>query len=270
MRWRILGTLPVVKGKTPHAHIKDYKATWHHAIEGFIKVGTKGKELHAKWLELEVFVSNKHHHNLKLPEELRADEKQRIGKVSINLVEFAGVEGTLPMRYLLQESRINAVLNVEVGLTLAKGGQLGDYIIPPLSKSRGISSTLNESVHESVSGVSKGVGSGVSSPLSDHKFQRSLIITSDPVVARLYQRTFELSWDPRPGEFTADVCVDDILEGGDGWAKNEDGVNFVDLQLEQLNRYQAACDAQLDKSTTVKRGDSRPDMRSWEIHHVFH
>ncbi|EJS44611.1 YBL086C [Saccharomyces arboricola H-6] len=56
-----------------------------------------------------------------------------------------------------------------------------------------------------------------------------------PLVESLYQKTFKLPWDPRPGEFTPRECVEDILQGGNGWAKNEKGINLIDLQALRLN-----------------------------------
>lgn len=56
-----------------------------------------------------------------------------------------------------------------------------------------------------------------------------------PLIESLYQKTFKLPWDPRPGEFTPRECVEDILQGGNGWAKNEKGINLIDLQALRLN-----------------------------------
>lgn len=56
-----------------------------------------------------------------------------------------------------------------------------------------------------------------------------------PLIESLYQKTFKLPWDPRPGEFTPRECVEDILQGGNGWAKNEKGINLIDLQALKLN-----------------------------------
>lgn len=52
----------------------------------------------------------------------------------------------------------------------------------------------------------------------------------NPLVEDLYQKTFQLPWDPRPGEFTPKECVEDILQGGNGWARNEKGINLIDIQ----------------------------------------
>lgn len=262
VQWRIHNTLPALKGRTPTTHIKDFRAVWRHTEEGVLKVGTKDNELQPRWLELEVFIVTKSHaqHDQGRTER----QKSFLGKIMINLSEFAGVDGTQPMRYLLKDSRVNAVISVSIGMSLIKGN-LNDYIIPKLS-SKGLANALDESTFESVSNSSKHGGASASSPMSDQKFHRSLKFASDPVITRLYQRTFEISWDPRPGEYTAEECVDDIILGSDGWAKNEDGVNIIDLQLDRYKKQDASNLKQADK---LKEIDIRPDLKSWNVQHLI-
>ncbi|GMM55234.1 hypothetical protein DAKH74_018500 [Maudiozyma humilis] len=57
----------------------------------------------------------------------------------------------------------------------------------------------------------------------------------NPLVDSLYARTFQLPWDARPGELSPRECIDDIVRGGDGWAKNENGINLIDLQALRLH-----------------------------------
>lgn len=72
---------------------------------------------------------------------------------------------------------------------------------------------------------------GVGSPST----QGNTISSSmNPLVENLYQKTFQLPWDPRPGEFTPKECVEDILQGGNGWARNEKGINLIDIQALKL------------------------------------
>lgn len=56
----------------------------------------------------------------------------------------------------------------------------------------------------------------------------------NPLVENLYQKTFQLPWDPRPSEFTPKECVEDILQGGNGWARNEKGISLIDIQALKL------------------------------------
>jgi len=69
----------------------------------------------------------------------------------------------------------------------------------------------------------------------------STISTSmNPLVDSLYAKTFHLPWDPRPNELSPRECVDDIVKGGDGWAKNENGINLIDLQALRLHELELA------------------------------
>ncbi|CAR26191.1 hypothetical protein ZYGR_0E01750 [Zygosaccharomyces rouxii] len=72
---------------------------------------------------------------------------------------------------------------------------------------------------------------GMGSPSSPGNTTSS---SMNPLVEHLYQKTFQLPWDPRPGEFTPKECVEDILQGGNGWARNEKGINLIDIQALKL------------------------------------
>jgi hypothetical protein len=265
VQWRILNTLPSIRGRTSTAHIKDYKAVWKYAEEGIVKLSTKATQLQPKWIELEVYIVTKHHQTSKSGEELGSSrEKSFLGKVHINLAEFAGLDGTQTMRYLLKDSRVNAVLNVEIGMTLVKG-DINDYIVPPM-RSKGLTNVFGDSMYESSSMGSRHGAASASSP-SEQRFHKSSKIASDPIITKMYQKTFEISWDPRPGEFTADECVDDIMNGGDGWAKNQEGVDFIDLQMETYKQAEAE---EENKATMLKEARIRQDMKSWHVQHLFH
>ena len=69
----------------------------------------------------------------------------------------------------------------------------------------------------------------------------STISTSmNPLVDSLYAKTFHLPWDPRPNELSPRECIEDIIKGGDGWAKNENGINLIDLQALRLHELELA------------------------------
>lgn len=38
----------------------------------------------------------------------------------------------------------------------------------------------------------------------------------------MYRRNLAAFWTAQPGELKADECIEDIFDGGDGWAKHED------------------------------------------------
>ncbi|CAI4054761.1 hypothetical protein SKDZ_02G0230 [Saccharomyces kudriavzevii ZP591] len=144
-------------------------------------------------------------------------------------------------------------------------GQLANYrpgintILDNTSELSSPTSTTNQTSHQNTFSNANGTGASlgkpnfngtgnstyVKSPVSPSnkssgattKRGLSTTISSSmtPLVESLYQKTFKLPWDPRPGEFTPRECVEDILQGGNGWAKNEKGINLIDLQALRLN-----------------------------------
>ncbi|CCE65205.1 hypothetical protein TPHA_0K00710 [Tetrapisispora phaffii CBS 4417] len=63
-----------------------------------------------------------------------------------------------------------------------------------------------------------------------HKYVDEETHEKENVVTQLYNRTFQIPWDLRPNEYNISECIEDIIGGGNGWAKNEEGVNFIDIQ----------------------------------------
>ncbi|ODQ79487.1 hypothetical protein BABINDRAFT_176389 [Babjeviella inositovora NRRL Y-12698] len=95
-------------------------------------------------------------------------------------------------------------------------------------------SSINESdSRASLDSARKGIFIASAKPLIHHKTQspnadvvKPLII--DPIINKFYNKICDISWDQRQGEFSPQECVDDIFNGGTGWAKNEDGVYLID------------------------------------------
>lgn len=294
VKWHIKDTATQqFKGRTSKVHIKDYRASWSYDFESLMKLSiNRNKLLQEKILVLTVYLGvtdhvhvNGHHLNHQQLENIdhrlpKVEKKHVLGKVEINLAEYVNYDEPTSNRYLLQQSKVNCILSVKIGMELLKGDKT-EFVAPSIKSSnifRGISNVLNESVHESSTGQSSpaasynraGSGSQVS---GSEKIHRTIAITSDPVVSKLYEKTFEISWDPRPGELTAAECIDDIFSGGDGWAKNEEGVNLIDLDIranETHHPLYQVNDSSGNSSTKalLKESDVRPDMRSWSIGHI--
>ncbi|SSD58540.1 uncharacterized protein SCODWIG_00301 [Saccharomycodes ludwigii] len=62
---------------------------------------------------------------------------------------------------------------------------------------------------------------------------------TNSVLEKLYEKTYQIPWDPRPGEYTPKECIENIFEGGDGWAKNDNGVDLIDLQALRLSELES-------------------------------
>lgn len=204
----------------------------------------------------------------------RTTGKLLLGVVSLNIAEYVKEdEQAVTNRFLLKKSKVNSILNVTMQLSLARGtyndfnvprnftsGQLpgtfrsgiGDILedtsdVGSLQSSayqssigspQGTRHIISENGHANGSG---GVGNGkahsnLGSSMTSPTLPTTTISASmSPLVDNLYQKTFQLPWDPRPGEFTPRECVEDILQGGNGWAKNEKGICLIDLQALRLN-----------------------------------
>lgn len=310
VKWHIKDsslTSQQLKGRTSKVHIKDHRATWDYNYETLLRLAVNGnKVLQEKILVLTVYIGVPEHHHahqhVSINDELhpenhlqqlehqiehfehqlpKVEKKTVLGKVEINLAEYVNYEEPTSNRYLLQRSKVNCIMTVKIGMELLKGDK-SEFIAPSMKSSnifKGIANVLNESIHDSSTMQSSTgashhrTGSGSQMSSSD-KLHRTIAITSDPVVSKLYEKTFEISWDPRPGELTAGECIDDIFNGGDGWAKNEDGVNLIDLDI-KANRthhtlYQVN-DANGDAATKslLKESEVREDLKSWYISHIL-
>lgn len=290
------------KGKTKLAHIRDYKVVWGHSTQALMKIGlTKNHQLKDKTLVLCVYQlpphqhHHHHHHNGK-DEAIRSrsptiisdinqlsqdisnhqnekSKKTYLGKVEINLSEFVNFEESKTNRYLLKEAKINAVLHVEIRMEAVEGQNI-DYNAPQL-KSKGLSSVFNSETSSfpdsGTSPISSHHGSNLksgSASSSNNRLHKSLAISNDPVISKLYENTFDISWDYRPGEYNIVECIDDIFSGGDGWAKNEDGVRLIDLQRGRVkDEIEKTKDIFATKFSGVNEFDIRGEMKSWQITH---
>lgn len=193
----------------------------------------------------------------------KATGKVLLGMVSLNLAEYVREdEQATTNRFLLKKSKVNSILNVTVQIKLIRGSYRDFYMSKGLTSGQlpgGFRSGLNDMLDDSSdmgSPTSSVFQHSVASPVGNRSgmAQSKTIDTSmnssdgsknfisasmSPLVDSLYQKTFQLPWDPRPGEFTPRECVEDILQGGDGWAKNEKGISLIDLQALRLNELES-------------------------------
>ncbi|SCW00091.1 LAFE_0B09252g1_1 [Lachancea fermentati] len=185
----------------------------------------------------------------------KVSRKLLLGSLSINIAEYINREQTaVTNRFLLQNSKVNSILSLAIRMELIRGS-FDDFKLPdsfssgqlPNSFRNGIGEVFDES-SDMPSPVSSTFPASTTSPGSgqvqslDSQVKKATetqgsftIAINNPFVDRLYQKTFQIPWDPRPGEFTPKECVDDIFEGGDGWAKNESGINLIDIEALQLS-----------------------------------
>lgn len=201
----------------------------------------------------------------------RTTGKLLLGVVSLNIAEYVREdEQPVTNRFLLKKSKVNSILNVTMQLSLVRGnygdfnavrsftsGQLpgpfrngfGDILDDSSDLGSSHSSAYQSSIgspqgsrhifgtdNNHPTGSNGKPSSNLGSSVTSRTMPTTTISTSmGPLVDSLYQKTFQLPWDPRPGEYTPRECVEDILQGGNGWAKNEQGICLIDLQALRLN-----------------------------------
>ncbi|EDO19575.1 hypothetical protein Kpol_1018p108 [Vanderwaltozyma polyspora DSM 70294] len=179
-----------------------------------------------------------------------------MGYVSLNIADYIREDEVYSTsRFLLKESKVNSIINMSVRMEIVRG-TYNDFAIPRNSKSR-IHGSLNTDLNDLLEGSTE-----IASPISSSSRQfgdstndangRPLSMMSStinnsgstmssanmsPLVDQLYQSSFDISWDPRPGEYTPRDCIDDLLKGGNGWAKNEEGVNLIDMSERTQKKY---------------------------------
>ncbi|CCF60799.1 hypothetical protein KAFR_0L01890 [Kazachstania africana CBS 2517] len=181
----------------------------------------------------------------------RVSSKLLLGSVSINVAEYIREdESPVSNRFLLRNSKVNSIINLTMQLNLIRGSY-EDFNIPKVITSGQLSGAFHGGIgnifenasfdgSSEVSHANNTPGSSVKTPRTGATNGVSTISnTMSPLIDSLYEKTFELSWDPRPGEFSPKECVEDILRGGNGWAKNENGINLIDLQALRLSELES-------------------------------
>ncbi|CAL9732319.1 hypothetical protein MOUN0_N07206 [Monosporozyma unispora] len=192
-----------------------------------------------------------------------------LGKIEINVAEYIrDNEEPISNRFLLKDSKINSILNITFQLKLIRGSY-DDFNIPKQFSTgqlsshfqNGLSNLFDSSISDIASTPTSSSfpnhsssGNGKSRPLLSHSTQPSMNSNSyslgsnglstissslNPLIDSLYEKTFQLSWDERPNEYSPRECIEDILRGGNGWAKNENGISLIDLQALRLKNIEA-------------------------------
>lgn len=184
----------------------------------------------------------------------RSTGRMLLGVVNINIAEYISEdEQAISNRFLLKNSKVNSILNISLQLHLTRGryntfktpSKISSGQLAGLSLNGNDESAVDDESTFSVApdslfspanattNKSGGKGKGGSATVS------TLSSNMSPLVDALYQQTFQLPWDRRPGEYSPRECVQDIMRGGSGWAKNEKGVSLIDLQALRINELEA-------------------------------
>ncbi|EDO18040.1 hypothetical protein Kpol_1045p26 [Vanderwaltozyma polyspora DSM 70294] len=258
------------KGETSKHKVKSHKVDWGHVIEKPIPVKLhvdKDNNLIEKLLRFRVIYQSEEKSG-------RGSEKLDLGTVNVNIADYVREdEMAVSNRFLLKDSRINSLLSISIQMKLYRGTYREFNL--PLSKNAygqipgafhtSISEILEDvvDINSPTSSLFKGtpqIGSPRPSlsprptPLpihtaalmghSESQFSSNVPNISapntgvkyvSPLVDKLLLTTFHMPWDPRPGEYNPRECVEDIIRGGNGWAKNGQGIKLIDLQALKLS-----------------------------------
>lgn len=191
-------------GKTPKFNIKDHRVVYDYekTVQLRLVIG-KDSALQESMLHFEV---------LQEYQSSGRSERITLGIIKLNLAEYVdtGVsdqaeDGTITRRYLMQESKINSTLKIEIAMKHLEGDK--NYIAPQLRTAP-------------VFGGIAGIVSADAAEAQEEGADMPSLSTKSREHGELqdmYRRTLAASWAAAPGEPRADDCIEDIFAGGDGW-----------------------------------------------------
>ncbi|KAI1001847.1 hypothetical protein K3495_g6357 [Podosphaera aphanis] len=133
-----------------------------------------------------------------------------LGKVDLNLAEYVDevdapseIEKGALRRYLMQESKINSTLKIGISMRHIDGER--NYTAPPLKMAM-------------VFGGITGIVSGEQDRKDDVGRIPTISKSQDSgEIQDMYRRTLAASWASHDEELSADQCIEDIFNGGNGW-----------------------------------------------------
>ncbi|KAF2817622.1 uncharacterized protein BDZ99DRAFT_374428 [Mytilinidion resinicola] len=193
------------RGRTDKSPIKDHKVAYDYEKTTSVRLTVdKNGMLQESWIHFEV-----------VQEYSVGGRSERIalGNVKLNLAEYVeqseadGEEGVC-RRYLMQESKINSTLKINIFMKQTEGDK--NFIAPPLKTAQvfggiaGIMSAEQGEPDDVGSTPALSSKSGEAGELQD-----------------MYRRSLAAFWAAQPGELKADECIEDIFSGGDGWGDRD-------------------------------------------------
>jgi len=127
----------------------------------------------------------------------------------------ADVQEGVVRRYLMQDSKINSTLKISVLMVQIDGER--NYVAPPLKTAPVFGGIAGFVANESLEPPDVGTDNpGRVSSLSNKSRDTSEI-------QDMYRRALAASWASQPGELPADLCIEDIFSGGDGFRGTTSG-----------------------------------------------
>ncbi|KAF2223863.1 N-terminal C2 in EEIG1 and EHBP1 proteins-domain-containing protein [Elsinoe ampelina] len=192
------------RGKTPKYTIKDHKVVYDYekSIQVRLVIGKDG-HLQESIINFEV---------LQEYQSSGRSERITLGIIKLNLAEYVDTGqhdqtegGSITRRYLMQESKINSTLKIEISMKHLEGDK--NYTAPPLRTAPVFGGIAGIISTEAADAPEEGV----------HMPSLSSKSRENGELQDMYRRTLAASWSAQPGEPRADECIEDIFAGGDGW-----------------------------------------------------
>lgn len=127
----LTSNLTPAKGSTPFLSLKDHAVTWSQSLSTTLKFDIDRETTHIlpnplKVVVVQRIVPGDPHGNPQNP---------RLGAVYLNLAEYVG-QGNVDRRYLLKESKTNAILQVRSILSLSKMNDVSIYLVDDRTRIR--------------------------------------------------------------------------------------------------------------------------------------
>ncbi|KAK9366361.1 N-terminal C2 in EEIG1 and EHBP1 proteins-domain-containing protein [Lipomyces kononenkoae] len=244
VRWHIQDSARGdARGRTDKVPIKDHKAIWNYEMD-VARVRLV--------IEKDGMLSDKHVVFEVVSE--YSGEKVELGTLQLNIAEFVKEKAT-GRRYLLHESKINSTIKITLDCRQLSGDV--NFSTPPLSSGQmfgGITGVIAEQKEK-----------------DDPLHASSQPIVTSQTIPSLYRKTLTASWQRQEGELPAEECIEDIFAGGDGWAKDNNGVSrgrqvtnelvFPDL----AGTIPGAGIGLKRKNGEIMGWAERDDLRSWRM-----
>lgn len=131
------------RGETHAAELKDHSVVWDHTVTAVLRIDVSRDSGVLAPSPLKLIVMK---HRVR-DDPMGVPPQSRLGILCINLAEYVD-KGVVERKYLLKESKTNAILKLTIGIEHVGG--TGDYIAPPLPQGEimnGIASLLEKDLN---------------------------------------------------------------------------------------------------------------------------
>ena len=206
MRWHLRDSLRAeTRGKTERSPIRDHKVVWtYESLWTTHLVIDKGSMLSDSFLEFQIF-----------QEMYGGKERHALGKLILNLAEYAQELDGLTRRYLLHDSKVNSTLKLHIELEQISGDH--DYSVPDLKKAQ-VFGGLTGLIADGRQNRSRDQEGNMTLGTQSASNQENIGVELEQDV---YRNSLTRRWQAQAGEQDPADVIEDIFRGSDGWLEVE-------------------------------------------------